>query len=84
MNQKGEKMIDIYSIIAVGSAFALGIIPLIKQIKTRDTDFLLGHSINKSLMTEAEKEECLKLGYTAFMKKVEKESKERKKNKISY
>ena len=77
-------MEDIYTIIAIGTALGLGAIPLIKQIIKPDPDFLIGHSINKSLMSQAEKEECKKLGYTAFMRKVEEESKWRKKHKIPY
>ena len=77
-------MVDIYSVLAVGFALALGAIPLIKQIIKPDPDFLIGHYINKSLMSKAEKDECKKLGYTVFMKKVEEESIWRKKHKVPY
>ena len=75
---------DTYSIIAIGRALGLGAIPLIKQIIKPDPDFLIGHGINKSLMSKSEMYECKKLGYYAFMKKVEEESKWRKKHKIPY
>ena len=77
-------MNELYVLIAIGSALIVGSIPLIKQIIKPDSDFLIGHSLNKSLMSQAEKDECKKLGYTAFMKKVEEESKWRKKHKILY
>lgn len=77
-------MIDTYNIIAIGFALGLGAIPLIKQIIKPDTNFLVAHYLDKSAMSKAEKEECKKLGYTAFMKKVEEESKWRKKHKIPY
>ena len=77
-------MIDTYSIIAIGAALIYGLIPLIKQIIKPDSDFLVAHYIDKSVMSRAEKNECKKLGYTAFMKKVEEESKWRKKHKIPY
>ena len=77
-------MIDTYSIIAIGAALGLGAIPLIKQIIKPDPEFLIGYSFNKSLMSKTEYEEYEKLGYTAFMKKVEEESKWRKKHKIPY
>ena len=77
-------MNDLYVLIAIGSAVALGAIPLIKQIIKLDSDFLIGHSLNKSLMSQAEKDECKKLGYTAFMRKVEEDSQWRKKHNIPY
>ena len=77
-------MNDLYVLIAIGSALALGLSPLIKQIIKPDSEFLVGHYIDKSLMSKAEKEECKKLGYSAFMKKVEEESKWRKKHGITY
>lgn len=40
-------MIDIYALIAVGTALGLGIIPLFKQIKTIDNDFLISYHIDK-------------------------------------
>ena len=77
-------MNELYVLIAIGFAIALGAIPLIKQIIKPDSDFLIGHSLNTSLMSQVEKDECKKLGYTAFMKKVEEESEWRKKHKIPY
>lgn len=77
-------MNDLYVLISIGSALALGAIPLSKQIINPDPDFLVAHYLNKSAMSRAEKDECKKLGYTAFMKKVEEDSKWRKKHKIPY
>ena len=77
-------MIDTQSIITIGFALGLGVIPLIKQIIKHDPNFLVVHYLDKSAMSRTEKEECKKLGYTAFMKKVEEESKWRKKHKIPY
>jgi hypothetical protein len=71
-------MVDTYTIMAIGTALGLGAIPLIKQIIKPDPDFLIGHSINKSLMSQAEKEECEKLGKKAFLEKVDREIKEKK------
>ena len=76
-------MIDIYTIIAVGIALAIGFIPMLSK-KFRGENFLVSHYLDKSSMTQAEMDECKRLGYTAFMKKVEEESTWRKKHKIPY
>ena len=75
---------DTYSIIAIGCALGIGAIPLIKQIIKPDPNFLVGYGIKKSLMSKTEREEYEKIGYTAFMKKIEEESKWRKKHNIPY
>lgn len=77
-------MIDTYTIIAIGFALELGAIQAIKQIIKPDPNFLVDHYLDKSTMSKAEKDEYKKIGYTAFMKKVEEESKWRKKHKIPY
>ena len=40
-------IIDIYATIAVGIALILGTIPLIRQIKTRDKNFLVQYYVDK-------------------------------------
>ena len=77
-------MVDIYSIIAIGFALGLGAIPLVKQIIKPDPEFLIGYSFNKSLMSKTEREEYERIGHKEYIKKVEEESKWRKKHKIPY
>lgn len=45
-------MVDIYAAIAVGSALILGTIPLIRQIRTRDKDFLVQYYVDKQKFKE--------------------------------
>jgi hypothetical protein len=45
-------MIDIYAMIAVGIALGLGLIPLIKAIKTKDKNLLVAHVFNKTEFKE--------------------------------
>lgn len=76
---------DAYAIIAVGIALMVSILPpLIMYIKSDRKGWLVSHYLDVSAMSQTEKDECKKLGYTAFMKKVEEDSKWRKKHNIPY
>ena len=78
-------MVDVYTATAVGIALAVSIIPpLIMYLKSDRKGWLVGYYLDESVMTEKEKEERKRLGYIAFMKKVEEESKWRKKHNIPY
>ena len=46
------KMVDIYATIVVGGALILGAILLIRQIKTRDKDFLVQYYVDKEKIEE--------------------------------
>lgn len=40
-------MVDIYAVIAIGTALTFGLIPLIRQLIKKDRNFLVHYYINK-------------------------------------
>ena len=73
-------MVDIYTVIAIGTALIIGIIPpLIMYLKSEDKDsFWITYVTHKELMTQSEKDDYEKLGEKAFLEKCDKEMKAKK------